>query len=453
MYYTFGLTCFLLVGLQVVWVMEWKPADDKPARLRVSVQDRASCRELPITYDKRWVETVKTLIESEVFSKQMVDSLEPSGRRKEDYLSRSSLRDAARIVNRTLRVTSLEGTSLIDLHYPDNLSSTDVTVGRIAGFCQEYWRRRSPKDIGYKVRVEVLDTATSKADSARRAVRAYGAFALMGLRDTLLVLTGTICAALLTRKPRQLYLLLAGAFLYVIVLLVTLLPTTFTPGSYAATCLVHAWPFDASLGNGDRPRPASRQVSPLDGQCELALPEKVLARTLEVMDEDSVFLKAERRQWETMSPLQKEDWLKQRLQVFPLADSFLMQFTALDRYAVPALELCNSAALAYTDLRPQLGEQDESDDLPFGLEIVGPATISHGPGMTLNPIADALLGGLARAAWFMAGAGIGYLGFLIRRIRLSKRREDATGDLSSVATPHADNKRFGDLPKEGQFKY
>jgi len=159
----------------------------------------------------------------------------------------------------------------------------------------------------------------------------------------------------------------------------------------------------------------------LDQECQLAVSDEALARTLGTLEATPGFPNAERQRWRAMSRPEKHHWLKERLQVWSLKDPLLMTFAARAENREDAAEISNAAAAAYCALRLKSSEQTKSKPSPPNVEIIEPAVPALRAENSMNPIAQALVNGSGTVGWFLGGTGIGFMGLLLEKIRRIKQ--------------------------------
>jgi hypothetical protein len=436
LHYAFGLACMLLMGWGVfeVWVL--KPMERTTTRVRVGVVDQGAGREVPLTYDRRFLKTEEALIESDYFSKHVVEKLGVKRVMEKNYPYELIPQQAAYIVNSRLSAETVKGTSLIDLHYSERFPADGVNANDIAELYQDFWQERSPRQPNHEVRVAAVEPANSTNADARRTVCGYLEGLLKGLYNSLLVLTGAIVTVVVARKPVHLYRLLGGFLLYFITLGLLWMASESPTRPAFASSLVRVWPSELSGLDGTRPRPGppNHRNSLLAKESAVAVSREVLTLTLEALMADYTFKLAQDRQLHDMGRYEREHWIAQRLEVIPVGNSFLMKFIARADNPGDATRISAVAAEQYCAWRLQTAEQDEADRKVRGAETLGEPVRSANPRDSLNPIVRGLASVLGQVGWLAAGAGIGYLGFLIGKDRDSKttgepsREGDATGE-------------------------
>jgi capsular polysaccharide biosynthesis protein len=127
-----------------------------------------------------------------------------------------------------------------------------------------------------------------------------------------------------------------------------------------------------------------------------------------------------------MNNSQRQNWIKEHLKVFPIANTFLMGFRASTEEGQSAADIANAVAAAFCEVRrARLQEGAHSQD-PAEVEVMELATAPARADEKSNPVMAGLKNGFGAFGLFMLGAAIGYLGFLAETMRTRLARTPET---------------------------
>lgn len=420
---TFRTASVLLVGFTFMWPFG---AWDKPrdiARVKVSIPGNRADRKLAAD-DPRLLATESRLLRSA----PILSPLDDVSSRK--ALSRAlsgtdytlTPNETVRIRSGRTRATPVDQTNLLEIEYRGEERSRLSTATQIAEQYQRYWQSRA--DSNAPVRLEITPLALRSTTAARdRLIEAYYAAALtMRFLSSLLVLAGAACAVLLARKPANLYLLLAAALLYLVAFGLATLGQALQSASYSATCIIRFWPpaLNAEPAN-HKPR-TDAVWAPLLPERRLALSHPVLTLAARTLESDASFIGRHRRLF-SASPdtnrLQCSRWIAKHLEVVPVANSFMLDFRSTTQQREDAADVANAVAEAFCQLRSEAPKTQAQPAAEIMCRAIPPVTPDNPPNLLLASLSN----GGGDFGWFLLGAAVGCLGFLVEKLRRQRQSQ------------------------------
>lgn len=409
--YAFRSACILFIGAGIVLELLTPAGFWSSARVRVSVETPAINGELPISYDPRFVETECALICSRFISSQGVDRLQLKRALNRIWQYDLTQDQAAEIVARCTKAKMVPDTSLIDISYWGRRhDALEAAANNIAEVYRDYWDRKPGTNQARRVTVKILDSTMPSRRERQMIWSQYCHAVTKQLLFALFGIAGVLCVAAMARNPVQLYLIPLFAIVYLGVLGASAILTSLMPRVHTATCLVRIWPPGTASNAPAGERQSDNPVALLQRECKVATSELVLAKAVQALSANPGFIKEERENWETMSSSERQRLLKQRLRATPVADTFLVRLAAAAENPGVAAMVANAIGAAYCEVRNAGPDKLE-------VEILDRAISPMWPKSSSGPVADGLLAALGYIAVFLAGAGIGYIGYLVEKVR------------------------------------
>jgi hypothetical protein len=161
-------------------------------------------------------------------------------------------------------------------------------------------------------------------------------------------------------------------------------------------------------------------VELLRKECEFARSDRALFNTMEVLNQNSEFMKEGRGAQTSSENLESRRSLDKILQVFPIEGTYLLAFEAKGARASDTAEAANAAATTYCAMRRTVPVPSVHGYWKPEVEIADKAVPALRPERSPNPLAAALQSGLFFLVPFIVGAGLGYVGFLLEKGRRTK---------------------------------